>query len=265
VTGGITTLVLAGSRGAEDPVAKHAGLSHKAVVPVAGTPMLARVLETLLASRGVGCIGVSIERPELVEGLPGMAAHLASGRVRVLPAAGSPARSVLATLATCGTPLFVTTADHALLTPAMVEHFLYNLPPDADVAAGLARAETIRAAYPETQRTYLRFPDLTASGCNLFAFRTPHAKGVAEFWRAVEQNRKQPLKMIRLLGLWHVLRFAAGRLTFAAVVERLEELTEARIGWVDMPFAEAAIDVDKPADLELAEVILRRRAALPSA
>jgi hypothetical protein len=26
-----------------------------------------------------------------------------------------------------------------------------------------------------------------------------------------------------------------------------------------MPFAEAAIDVDKPADLELAEAILRRR------
>ncbi len=256
---GITTLVLAGSRGPDDPMAVHGGVSHKAVLPVDGVPMLQRVVEALLASRGIGRIGVCIERPELLRELPALRPHLDSGRIKAVPAAGSPARSVLAALAQCGTPVFVTTADHALLTPAMVEHFLGHLPEGVDVAAGLARAETIRAAYPETQRTYLRFADMAVSGCNLFVFRTPKAKGVAEFWRHVEQNRKQPLKMMRLLGLWHVVRFALGRLTFAAVVQRLRELTEAEIGWVDMPFAEAAIDVDKPADLELAEAILRKR------
>lgn len=259
VQSGIATLVLAGSRGPDDPVARHAGVSHKAVVSVGGRAMLVRVVETLLASRGIGTIGISIDRPELASGLPELAPHIASGRIKLMPAAGSPARSVLGTLATAGTPLFVTTADHALLTPAMVEHFLDHLPADCDVAAGLARAETIQKAYPETQRTYLRFQDLAVSGCNLFAFRTPNAKAVAEFWRNVEQNRKNPLKMMRLLGLWHVLRFAFGKLAFVQVVERLAQLTDARVAWVDMPFAEAAIDVDKPADLELAEVILARR------
>jgi hypothetical protein len=38
-----------------------------------------------------------------------------------------------------------------------------------------------------------------------------------------------------------------------------------RLKAVILPFAEAAIDVDKPADLELVERILAARAALPAA
>ncbi|MFC7554928.1 hypothetical protein ACFQU7_25930 [Pseudoroseomonas wenyumeiae] len=45
---GVTALVLAGSRaGAADPMAMAAGVSHKALLPVGGVPMLARVLEAL--------------------------------------------------------------------------------------------------------------------------------------------------------------------------------------------------------------------------
>jgi GTP:adenosylcobinamide-phosphate guanylyltransferase len=47
--GGLSAIVLAGSRGPDDPVARAAGLQHKALVPVAGVPMLQRVLDTLAA------------------------------------------------------------------------------------------------------------------------------------------------------------------------------------------------------------------------
>ena len=36
-----TALILAGSRGPDDPVARQAGQTHKALVPVAGVPMVA--------------------------------------------------------------------------------------------------------------------------------------------------------------------------------------------------------------------------------
>ena len=35
-----TALVLAGSRGAADPVAQAAGVAHKALAPVGGIPMI---------------------------------------------------------------------------------------------------------------------------------------------------------------------------------------------------------------------------------
>jgi len=259
--GTVTAIVLAGSRGPADPVAAAAGVSHKALAPVAGVPMLARVLATLAAVPRVGRVLVPIDRPELLHGHPAFAAYLDGGWLRVLPAAPSPSRSVLAALdaAEAPFPCLVTTADHPLLTPEMVEHFWTRLPPGADAAVALARSGTIRAAYPDTRRTYLRFRDGAYSGCNLFALRTDAARSVVAFWRRVEQDRKRPWRMIRLLGPGTLMAFALGRLDLDAAVAALGRRTGAALAAVDMPFADAAVDVDRPDDLTLAEAVLARR------
>lgn len=252
---GVTALVLAGSRaGAADPMAVAAGVSHKALLPVGGAPMLARVLEALRASPEIGRIVVMIETPaRSLVGFP-----LPDG-VLLREAASSPSRSVAAALAEFGAPLLVTTADHALLTPAMVSHFLGAVPAGCDVAAGLARAETVLAAWPGTRRTWLRFRDGRFSGCNLFWMGRPGAAAAVAFWRRVEQNRKKPLSMMALLGPFVLLRFALGWLSLGGALAALGRRTGTRLAAVEMPFAEAAVDVDKPADLELAEAVLAAR------
>jgi len=257
----ITAIVLAGSRGPADPVAAAAGVSHKALAPVAGVPMLARVLATLAAVPRIGRVVVLIERPDLVREHPAFARFRDRDWLTVVPAAPSPSRSVLAALdlPSMPAPCLITTADHPLLTPAMVEHFWAALPTDADAAVGLARAEIIQAAYPETRRTYLRFRDGATSGCNLFALRTPAARAVVTFWRRVEQDRKQPWRMIRLLGPGLLLAYALRRLTLEAALRALGRRTSTTLAAVDLPFADAAVDVDRPGDLTLAEAILAQR------
>ncbi|ACI98191.1 nucleotidyltransferase family protein [Rhodospirillum centenum] len=255
--GRVTALVLAGSRGPGDPVALAAGVSHKAMAPVAGIPMLVRVVRTLLAVPFVGRIAVAIEDAGVVRAEPELAALADSGRLELLPTAPSPARTVGEALERLGTPLLVTTGDHPLLRPDWVSHFWTHLPPDADVAVGLARSETVLAAVPETQRTWIRFSDAAYSGCNLFAFRTPASARVAELWRTVETERKNPLKLIGLLGPVAVARFALGRLSSTAALARLERMSGVRGAFVEMPWGEAAVDVDKAADLVLAERLLR--------
>jgi GTP:adenosylcobinamide-phosphate guanylyltransferase len=252
---GITALVLAGSRaGAADPMAVAAGVSHKALLPVAGVPMLLRVLGALRASPGIGRIVVMIEEPERsLAGCPGLEGIL------LRPAAPSPSRSVAAALEEFGAPLLVTTADHALLTPAMVAQFQAAVPPGTDVAAGLARAETILAAWPGTKRTWLRFSDGRFSGCNIFWIGGPAAAGALRFWHRVEQDRKRPLAMVSLLGPLVLLRFALGLLSLPAALAILGRRTCCRLAAVEMPFAEAAIDVDKPADLVVVEAALALR------
>ncbi|MFV3127804.1 nucleotidyltransferase family protein [Niveispirillum sp. KHB5.9] len=252
----VATLVLAGSRGPDDPVARLMGVSHKAFAPIAGVPMLVRVVRALIASPSVGTIHIAIERPELVEDHPELGLLLAGGRLALLPAEGSPSRTVSAALEKLGTPLFVTTADHALLRPEWVDHFLSHLPDGSDVCVGLARDLVIQAAVPETKRTYLRFADGAFSGCNMFAFRTPASEGVARTWRQVEAQRKHPLRMIRLLGLLSILKFITGRLTLTGALARLGRITGAKAAMVEMPFGLAAVDVDKAADVELAERLL---------
>ena len=254
---GLTALVLAGSRGPDDPMALAFDVPHKALIPVAGQPMLLRVIAALGATAEIARIVVVIEAPELVQVLPGLAAAANGKPVETFPAAGSPSRSVVAALARYPVPLLITTADHALLQPAWVSHFLASLPQGCDAALGLARSEVVLAEMPDTRRTWLRFREGAYSGCNLFYFATPKAQALAELWKQVEALRKRPVAMLRLLGLGYALRYLLGWLRLSSAIARLGALAGgAKAAVVEMPFARAAVDVDKPADKELVERLL---------
>ncbi len=257
-----TALVLAGSRGPSDPVAASAGVPHKALAPVAGRPMLLRVIDTLRDCPEIQRIVICLDDARLLERLPELAESVASGEVATIAAARSPAASVLAALKELpdALPLLVATADHPLLTPAMVRHFLERLG-DSQAAAAVAAESVIAPAYPETRRTYIRLKDGAFSGCNLFAFTAADASAAAMFWSRVERYRKQPWRLFAAAGPRTLLSFLFGRLDLAGAADRLSGMLGVRLRVVTMPFAEAAIDVDKPSDLALVEKILSARAA----
>lgn len=256
-------VVLAGSRGgAPDALCIANQIAHKALIPVAGRPMLVRVVETLLNCDHVGDILISIEQPELVLALAEIAQPIAQGRVRLIAAAGSPSQSVLAAIQVVQNawPILVTTADHPLLSCAMIDHLVAHAPLNVDAVAGIVEESVIRAAYPQTQRTYMRFRDIAFSGANLFLLRGPNAHGVVAFWRHIEANRKRPSRLIMALGVSTILRFVTRRLDLARALEELGQRCGATLGVVRLPFAQAAIDVDRPGDLALATQIIAQQA-----
>ncbi|MFO1036930.1 MAG: nucleotidyltransferase family protein [Geminicoccaceae bacterium] len=250
-----TALVLAGSRrGETDSVAMHAGVKHKSLAPAGGVPMLTRVVDSLRQSPSVGRILVCAEDRGLVT--------TAAPGTDFFPAEGSPSRSVGSALRSVTPPLLVTTSDHALLTPAMVETFCTAASASgADVAAGVAASATIRAAYPDAVRTFWRFRDEAYSGANLFALMSKGAEPAVSFWRRAEDERKRPWRIVRILGVDNLLLYLCRLLTLQQAFARLSRRLKVRIAPIVLPFAEAAIDVDKPTDLDLANSILARRAA----
>ena len=256
-----TALILAGSRGPDDPVARQAGRTHKALVPVAGVPMLLRVVRTLREAPCVGRLALCIDGPALEQLRDPVAAELLSD-IRIVEPGSTPSTSVRRAIEELpdALPLLVTTADHALLTAAMVEHFCAAVPTGADVAVALATATTIRRAYPDSIRTYYRFGGEGYSGCNLFLLQGAAAVKVAAFWSEMERHRKRPWRLVAAIGPLTLLRFLVGALSLEAALRRLSRIVGATVCAVEMPFAEAAIDVDKPADLTLAERILAGRA-----
>lgn len=245
----MNALILAGSRpGAPDPVAAYAGVPHKALITLGGETLLARVAAAVRAG-GATRVLVSANGPAVLA----EAARL--GLEVVAPAAG-PSGSVAAGLAAAGAPLLVTTADHALLEGEWVRRFVADMPADADVAVLLARRETIEAAAPRTRRTYLRFADGAWSGCNLFLLATPAAARAIGLWREVEADRKRPWRIVGRLGPGLLVRYLLGRLTLAKAVAHLGRRAGVRATTVASPFGLAAVDVDKPADLELVRGIV---------
>ena len=213
--------------------------------------MVLRVLNTLGASEHIGARLLcgppreALERcPELQDGVdhgdwdwvenqetPSTSAHYALQR---LPAT---------------VPVLLTTADHALLSNEIVDYFCAqaNLA-GYDLVVGLALYAEVMAANPGVKRTGLRFRENTYCGCNLFAMISPQARKVADFWRRAEQDRKRPWRLIRRLGWVSVLRFLLGRLTLDEALRRLSKRLGIHIGYVLLPYPEAAVDVDTESD-----------------
>jgi hypothetical protein len=123
----------------------------------------------------------------------------------------------------------------------------------------LARDTVILEAYPQAKRTFLKFGPDRVSGCNLFALRTAHALKAVELWQSLDQARKKPWRLIAAFGPTALWRFGFGKLTLDSAFALASRKLAISAKPVLMPFAEAAIDVDKPADLELAEAILKSR------
>lgn len=244
----ITALVLAGTRpGKPDPVAIAGGVSHKALLPIDGVPMVVRVVNALQAVPAIGQIVVCLEDPTVLDGvLP--------ANVQVVPSRPEgPSASVLDSLARLGTPLLVTTADNALLQPQWVEELLNKAAAQTDLAVGVATQAAIQQSVPQTKRTYIRLTDMVFSGCNLFYFKTSVSARVADLWRSVEKNRKHPLRVGWTLGLGILLRAVLGKLSTQALYARIYALTSARAELVPLSDGRAAVDVDKEADIILAE------------
>ncbi|HYB99965.1 MAG TPA: nucleotidyltransferase family protein [Candidatus Limnocylindrales bacterium] len=255
-------LVLAGRREGEDALAMSAGVAHRALLPIAGVPMLVRVIRTLRESGVALPIAVTAGDDSVLRGDAELAAWTTSGDIVFHRAGISPATTVAEYFETCGngTPLFVTTADHPLLTPQIVRHFLAEATASrADFVVGLVAGSVFCARFPDQPRTFIVLRDEKFSGANLFLLRTPRALEVPRFWTRAEAFRKRPWRLASVFGVSNLALFVAGRLDLAGAMDRASHVIGADIGTVVLPFAEAALDVDKEADRIIAESLLRGR------
>lgn len=250
-------VVLAAGRGPDDPMAKAFGVAHKCILPVAGVPMLQRVLTALVDAQLKLPVLVSIDDASVgAEAAGPSAAH-----IRMLASASSaPTSAKEAVLAANSFPVLVTTGDHALLTVEMVHDFVkQSQTSKADFCVGLATAETILATYPETKRTFFKLGPDRVSGCNLFAVLSPAGLKLFDVWSDMEKNRKKPWKLVAAFGIMPLLKFLLGKMTLQSAFAEMSRRLGFQISPILLPFAEAAIDVDKPSDHALAELIIRKR------
>ncbi|CAI3949089.1 Molybdopterin-guanine dinucleotide biosynthesis protein A (MobA) (PDB:1E5K) (PUBMED:32239579) [Commensalibacter communis] len=248
----VNALILAGSReGQQDPLAKQAHVSHKAILPILGRPMIEYVVQALSKLSNINKIAVTIEQRSIVQ-------DILPEYIQYLPAALGPSDSVIQAIETLGTPLLVTTADNPLLQPEWISHFLKEAElTKCDIAVGIALREQIETDVPNTRRTYIKLADGSFSGCNLFLFRTPQSIQVAKLWQKLEKHRKRPVKMSYLLGYKIILRYLIKCLTRNALKKRIYKLTKAKTHFVVMPWGQASVDVDKPEDLKIVRTLMQ--------
>jgi GTP:adenosylcobinamide-phosphate guanylyltransferase len=254
-----TAIIMAADRNPDDPVTRAAGVPCKALTPVGGIPMVLRVLNALEESQAIG--------PRLLCGPPwplleqdvALKSGIDAGDYAWTASRDSPSASASAAMEQIADsqPVLLTTADHALLSSQVIDYFCEQAcTADFDLMVALAPHELVAMAYPGVQRTRLRFSDRDYCSCNLFAFMTPRSRAIAGFWRKVESQRKQPWRVIGMLGWWAVFKYLLGRLSLQEALARMSGRLEMKIGVVILPFADAAVDVDTADDWRLVEQIL---------
>lgn len=247
----VDAILLAGQRPGIDPFAAAHGEELKALIPVAGVPMIVHPARTLLAHRAIAQITVHGTH------LGALQTACPDARMAWQESRSSIAATLAPLLADPATryPLLVTTADNVLLSAATLDHFIATSE-GADLAIGVVEARVLLSKFPHARRTWLRFRGGRYSGANLFWFGSSRAARMLDLWAGVEQDRKRGWKMLGVLG-WSNLMLAATRLisihTLAARVGRKLGLS-ARV--VELPQAEACIDVDKESDLDLVESLM---------
>ncbi len=252
-------LVLAADRTGEDPVARAAGVPCKVLAPVAGVPLVLRVLAALEQSQWVA--GRTLCGPpwDLVEQNARLHELISCGQVGWTANQATPSTSTYAGLRVLpdSAPVLVTTGDHAFLRPEIIDHFCVEARASGcDLVVGFASYERILEAFPGTRRTVVRLRDGGLCGCNLFAFLTARGRSVADFWVNVEQHRKRPLRMLGILGWMLALRYVTGRLSLPEGLERISRRVGARVGAVMLPFPEVAVDVDTVDDWRFVQAAL---------
>jgi GTP:adenosylcobinamide-phosphate guanylyltransferase len=257
-----SAVILAADRGFNDPVAQSAAVSCKALTPVSGRAMVLRVLDALAEAQEVGVRILAGPAMASVEQNAELHSLISSGQVCWFTPQATPSSSAFSVLQALpdDVPVLVTTADHALLTAAMVDHFCSKARNSGcDVLAGVARHDLVAVAFPESRRTVTRLKDGGYCGCNLFAFLTPKARLAADFWKKVEKERKKPLRIVKVMGTLAVLRYLLRQLTLDQALAKLSQRMGMKVGVIQMPFAEAAVDVDKVDDWLLVESILAKK------
>ncbi|MGE4322939.1 MAG: nucleotidyltransferase family protein [Sphingobium sp.] len=257
----ITAILLAGARPLPDPLARAAGVAVKALVPVAGDPMINRPARALLDHPAIGRVIVLTQSPDLLVEDAATAWLADHPRVMFERGGAGIASSLLALLDRPDVtfPLLMTTADHVLLDRAMLDQMVTQAS-GADIAVAMVERRTLLARYPASRRTWLKFRDGWWSGANLFWFGSTAARPAIALWQDVEQDRKKGWKVLAAFGPLPLLGALLRILTLRGGIARMGRRMGLTARLVAMDQAEACIDADKPADVALIESILASRA-----
>jgi len=259
----IDVLILAGDRPGGSPLLAHTGVKGKALVPLAGKPVLARVMEAVAAwPRCARIVLVAPKEPayqRLVESTAGGKDVLWMTPQSSLFGSIGDALSLDGVWQDQG---LIVSGDHGLAVSTWFDQVLAGLGGSADLVVGMADWEAVMSAYPGSKRTRYRFQDGSVCGGNVFAFRRSGMEKILASWAQVEHQRKRPWRMLSLLGPIHVARYLAGRLTRGEAFDRLSSVVGASVASQLVDDPAIAVDIDSVEDLVLAKRIVRDREGL---
>ena len=234
----------------EDPLYTYSHGNSKALMDVAGKPMIQWVLDALGTAKRVSNVivvglspksGVTCKKPlYFVSNQGRMLANIVAGVNKALEI-NKRSKYVL-----------VVSSDIPSIKPEMVDWLVATcMETKDDLYYGVCPRDVMEARFPNSKRTYTHLKDMDVCGADMNVTHVRMATEHLDMWESLIGSRKSPLRSASLIGFGTLFALFTRRLTLEDAVRRVSERLGVKARAIVWPYAEPCMDVDKPVQLEL--------------
>lgn len=246
-----------------DPLYSYSGGEAKALIDVAGKPMIQWVLDALSDAKTIQRVvviglteksGLKCRKPMSYLSNEGrLPDNLRAATAQVLEL-NPKARYVL----------FVS-SDIPAITGKMVDWVVNTcMQTKDDLYYNVIPREAMERRFPTSKRTFTALKDMELCGGDMNMARVTAVNQNSEFWNKLFEARKNPAAQAALMGPDIMFRLIFRQLTIDDVIERVGRKLGLKGRAIVSPYPEIGMDVDKPHQLEIMRADLGKRARRPA-
>lgn len=244
-----------------DPLYEYTQGAPKAMLDLAGKPMVQWVLDALSESQ-------AIERVVVV-GLDEDLGLYCSKPLFFIPNQGSMleniyagANKILSLNPNAGVLLSVS-SDIPAITGEIVDWMVSEIEKgEYDVYYNVITRQDMENRFPGSKRSFTRFKDVEVCGGDMTAFRASMLNTEGSVWQELIGARKNVFRQAAIIGFGTLFLLALRQLTLDDAVERVAKRLQIHARAIRCPYPELGMDVDKPFQMDLLHAELAQREAL---
>ncbi len=148
--------------------------------------------------------------------------------------------------------VLVVSADIPALKPEMVDWLVEtSMETKDDLYYGICTREVMEGRFPGSNRTYTKLKGIELCGADINITHVRMATEHLDMWESLIGTRKSPLKQAGIIGLGILFQVLTRSITLDDLVERVCKRIGIKGRAILWPYAEACMDVDKPHQLEI--------------
>lgn len=243
-------LTAGGTPTPEDPLYPYCNGLPKAMIPIGKKPMIQWVLDALAAAK-------TINRIVMIGLADNIQVHYPREMVRIEDQ-GSMVENIIAgaqTLLSYPDPsqyALIAASDVPAVTPEAIDWVSeQTVKAQKDFVYTVVSRPVMEKRFPESKRSYIPLKDIAICGGDINAINLTHVNYDNPMYRKLIDARKNALKQASLLGFDTLLLIFFRAITLAQTEKRVCKRLEVDGLVLPSPYAELAMDVDKPGQLEL--------------
>jgi hypothetical protein len=241
----------------DDPLYVYSKGEAKALIDIAGKPMIQWVLDALSDAKNVDHViiiglspktGLTCKKPVYYISNQGkMLANMIAGVEKSLEI-NKKNKYVL----------FVS-SDIPAVKPEMIDWLIETcMETEDDIYYGVCPREVMESRFPGSKRTYTHLKDMDVCGADMNIVHVRMASEHLDTWEALIANRKNPFAQAAVMGWDTLFLLLTRQATLQDFVERISKRIGVKGRAIVWEHAEPCMDVDKPRQLEMMREDLAR-------